>query len=130
VSGLGIAIIALSAAGLIWIAAPKVQSGNGEIDVNTQPNAKADAATYVGKSFEDAQADLGAPETQVTFTMSTGVQEFRIELRNIFDASDTPEIVEATWTQSPQQNLTLWFTDQDGTLRAVHYKTWHPDDEF
>jgi hypothetical protein len=130
VNGLGIAIFALSAAGLIWFAAPKAQSGNGETDVNTQPNAKADAATYVGKSFEEAQADLGAPATQVSFIMSTGLQEFRIELRNIFDASDTPEIVEATWARSAQQNLTLWFTEQDGTLRAVHYKTWHPDDEF
>jgi hypothetical protein len=127
---LGIAIITLSAAGLIWIAAPKVQSDEGDIDVSTQPNAMADAAAFVGKSFEEAQADLGTPTTQETFTMSTGVQEFRIELRNIFDASKTPEILEATWARSEQENLTLWFADQDGTSRAVHYKTWHPGDEF
>ncbi len=93
-------------------------------------SAEPDTETYLGQSFEAAEAGLGPPASRETFTMHPGVHEFRIELRNIFKASETPEILEATWAQTPQQNLTLWFAEQDGTWRAILARAWHPDDEF
>jgi len=106
------------------------QSDEGDVDVSEQLNATADAETFVGKSYQEAEAALGTPTTEESFTMSTGLQEFRIELRNIFDPSETPEIREVTWRRSADENLTLWFADKDGTSTAVHYMVWHPDSEF
>lgn len=94
------------------------------------------AGEFLGKSFEDVQERLGAPIQEDRFTLGLDVLEFRIELTNFFDETrrreNPPDIREATWSLSPEENLTLWFTrPEDGSgWQALHFISWHPDDQF
>ncbi|WP_299148567.1 hypothetical protein [uncultured Tateyamaria sp.] len=120
----------LALAGLAWIAATLVQGNEGETHVNKQIERDAPVEAFVGIDQEGARDLLGVALREETFTMSPGVPEFRIELRNIFDADQTPDIREVTWARSSEENLTLWFAQNDGVWRAVHGMSWHPGAEF
>lgn len=95
------------------------------------------ATELLGKSVEDAQQKLGVPIRDDRFELGMDVMEFRIELTNLFDAArrtdNPPDIRELTWSMSADENLTLWFShseDAEDDWRAIHFITWHPDDQF
>ena len=93
------------------------------------------AAEIVGKPYSDVQQQLGDPTSEETFELGLAVQEFRIELTNLFDesvrAENPPTIREATWAISSDQNLTVWFSQSDDeSWSAVHTLSWHPGDQF
>lgn len=89
----------------------------------------------VGKSFSSIRADMGYPSRDEQFALGETVSEFRIELTNLFDlatrSEDPPQIREATWHLSPEQNVTIWFSmSSSGDWQAIHTLMWHPDDQF
>lgn len=94
------------------------------------------ATELLGKSVNDVRQKLGDPIREEQFVLGTAVLEFRVELTNFFDEArrknNPPDILEATWSLSPDENLTLWFSkpeDAEG-WHALHFFTWHPDDQF
>ncbi|WP_204325978.1 hypothetical protein [Sulfitobacter sediminilitoris] len=90
----------------------------------------------IGKSFSEAEQKLGKPIREDRFELGTAVLEFRIELTNIFDevrrAENPPDVREVTWSMSPEENLTLWFTQPKAGADwfVVHSYVWHPDAQF
>ena len=94
------------------------------------------ATELLGKSFDEAQQKLGEPFKQDQFALGTEVLEYRVELTNFFDetrrAENPPQIREAAWSLSAEENLTLWFSQPEGTeeWQVLHFLSWHPDDQF
>ncbi|MFA3919913.1 hypothetical protein AB1E33_23535 [Ruegeria sp. 2012CJ15-1] len=89
----------------------------------------------LGKSFDDVRQKLGEPIQEERFELGTVVSEFRIELTNLFNdtqrAENPPDIRESTWSLSPDENLTVWFSQSEQEdWRAIHVISWHPDDQF
>lgn len=99
-----------------------------------QMETKAVAEDYTGKTMEEVQDALGQPVRQDRFELGLVVPEFRVELTNYFDETrrrnDPPQVQEMTWSLSPEQNLTVWFTAPEGAWTALHQLSWHPDDQF
>ncbi|MDP5218775.1 hypothetical protein Q5Y75_16215 [Ruegeria sp. 2205SS24-7] len=89
----------------------------------------------LGKSFDEVEQKLGDPIQEDRFELGVVVSEFRIELTNLFDETqrtqNPPNIREVTWSLSPDENLTIWFSKSEETdWRAIHVMSWHPDDQF
>lgn len=91
---------------------------------------------FLGKSMDHAMGELGTPVAEDRFELGLSVLEFRIELTNLFDETrrteNPPEIREATWSVSAEQNLTLWFTRSETgqDWQAIHFLAWHPNSQF
>ncbi|WP_435229296.1 hypothetical protein ACMAZE_11505 [Pseudopelagicola sp. nBUS_20] len=90
----------------------------------------------VGKSFNYVAQKLGQPINETSFKLGMEVLEFRVELTNFFDLNlrreNPPNIQEATWAISTEENLTLWFHDTgvENVPRAVHFLLWSSNDQF
>jgi hypothetical protein len=82
--------------------------------------------------LELAINELGEPLNEDLFTTYC-LPEFRIELLNIFPASDSIYIRELTWNASSNAQisdgdlprLTVWYAQQDSTWMPVHFLRWN-----
>jgi hypothetical protein len=125
-SGAVLAAVAIGGAVLV--------NAEGEAIVSENMNEQASAQSFVGKAISQAKDQLGAPASEESFEMSPGVSEFRIELRNHFSEEDLagggPELREVTWAVSGDENLTVWFQEQDGQWLGVHEMRWPSGADF
>ncbi|WP_171178404.1 hypothetical protein [Ruegeria sp. HKCCD8929] len=127
---LAIAMVAMAAIAAGCTQAQTTQQDNGD-DTMTEPEIVMELIT---QDYEAAVAKLGPPATQEDFRLSRGETEFRIELLNYYTEAqlrDAPPLMrEATWTLSPESNLTIWFAKRNGAWPFLHYQSWHPEDDF
>jgi len=105
-------------------------NSKGEMQMETDIVAQE----LLGKTFDEILGQLGPPVREKRFMLGPAVPEFRIELKKFFDdnrrESNPPEVREVTWSLSPDENLTIWFTRPEEDWRALHYLSWHPGDPF
>ncbi|NIZ12344.1 hypothetical protein [Phaeobacter sp. HF9A] len=98
--------------------------------------SSSQGSELLGKSFADVRQKLGAPTAEDQFSLGPVVPEFRVELTNLFDDArrqdDPPDIREATWALSSEENLTVWFAQSNGAedWNAIHSMSWAPGDQF
>lgn len=75
----------------------------------------------------------GEPKTD-TFTLTSDVTEFRVELLDLVPAaelkSDPPHVVEATWSVSDKENLTVWYRQTHAGRVYMHHMLWPKGREF
>ena len=95
---------------------------------------EAIGAEEIGQmGLDEMTKRFGPPLTEV-FQLSSDVSEFRIELLNYFDqtrlAENPPQITEATWQVSPEQNLTVWYVETGDGLVYQHHLKWSAGQEF
>jgi len=88
-------------------------------------------ASLVGKSEADIVKLLGEAESEVNFTLSQNVTEFRIELLNLFALPQNNErkILERQWSNAGCK-LTIWFTNTKNGMTSVQALRWPDGTEF
>lgn len=81
--------------------------------------------------------ELGEPLDEYVFT-TIGLPEFRVELLNIFPASDSIYIRELTWNTSDDAQLTdegiyrltVWYAQKDSSWKPLHFLRWNTHMQF
>ncbi len=131
---LGTFMLAAVTVAALTLATVDTLAGNSKED--TQMETGSLVEELFGKSIDEAQQKLGKPINEDRFELGLTVLEFRIELTNFFDEArrteNPPDIHEATWSLSSEENLTIWFTQSEAgeDWRAIHSYVWHPDEQF
>ena len=96
-----------------------------------------DDEAIMSYELEYAVNELGEPLNDEMFT-TKGLSEFRIELLNIFPPSDTIFIRELTWNTSSDAQLsdggilrlTVWYAQENGVWKPVHFFRWNTFMQF
>ncbi len=90
-------------------------------------------STISKESYNKIQKIYPKISNKISFTLSSNLSEFRIELRNFYTkkqiASNNRLIYELTWNFSDQKNITAWY-DATNLAKPVHYKVWDKNAEF
>lgn len=87
-----------------------------------------------GLTLKEAVAKYGKPDYATEFKLEgVNLNEFRIELRNFFDANQIAseiEIKEITWENKSDSLLTAWYKELDKEWVYIHSLEYHKNDEF
>lgn len=88
-------------------------------------------SAFVGHPIKTASAELGDPISRERFGLADGMNEFRIELRNVLPlpANSATQVEERTWAKGDCR-LTLWSVERDGDWRVIHAMRWPAGAEF
>lgn len=126
---LGVVLVGTAMAGAARVASDTVNKGADEMAAKQEISAIDIAA----EGLSGLSALYGAPKTE-DFTLTGDVSEFRIELLNFFPAAERkaepPRIIEATWSVSAKENLTVWYRQTDAGRVYVHHMVWGKGQEF
>lgn len=89
-------------------------------------DAPQNAPDFADKT-ESALAALGKPTREERFALGKGMNEFRIELLNIYPMATNAAlpVMERTWSRKGC-NLTIWFVEKRGVWTSVRASRW-PD---
>lgn len=104
-------------------------------DKNYQPFENDGA--LMSYDFDLAINEFGQPMYEEIFTTCC-LPEFRVELLNIFPASDSIYIRELTWNTSEDAQvsdggilrLTVWYAQEDSIWKPVHFLRWNKYMQF
>ncbi len=96
-----------------------------------------DDKTIMSYNLDFAINELGRPLNEILFNTSY-IDEFRVELLNIFPPSDSIRIRELTWNTSDDAQvsdegiyrLTVWYAQKDGVWKPVHFCRWNTNMQF
>ena len=99
--------------------------------------AEADCETpgaanqFVGKSQSELMAMLGPAENDRRFRLENGINEFTIELLNIYPMPENGwrEILQQSWS-ADHCRLTVWSSHEDGVMRSVDTLAYADNVEF
>lgn len=100
-----------------------------------EPKISTEKKKWLGKTFKQAETELGAPSSQETFYMKDAViTEFRGKLELLFPKSsheyDLIRIKEVSWKLN-DYFLTLWFVNKNNSDWVVADSfLWRKDSEF